>query len=174
MGFFRPEYWSGQPFPPPGIFPTPGSNPGRPHCRWILYNLSHKGSPLKSILLGISYMPRSVLNTRRKCSHLIPLAVLRQVRALSAVRKSWVVPGTSLTWSHLHSRQISRPAPESLHHFTGDAAGIPLKFLEVLDIFLLCRAWGSGGGGDPSPREEDRGGESIPCQLALPMSSPNP
>ena len=28
-----------------GIFPTQGSNPGISHCRWILYQLSHKGSP---------------------------------------------------------------------------------------------------------------------------------
>ena len=28
-----------------GIFPTQGSNPGPPHCRRILYQLSHKGSP---------------------------------------------------------------------------------------------------------------------------------
>ena len=28
-----------------GIFPTEGSNPGLQHCRWILYNLSHQGSP---------------------------------------------------------------------------------------------------------------------------------
>ena len=28
-----------------GIFPTQGSNPGLPHCSWILYPLSHKGSP---------------------------------------------------------------------------------------------------------------------------------
>ena len=28
-----------------GIFPTQGSNPGILHCRWILYQLSHKGSP---------------------------------------------------------------------------------------------------------------------------------
>ena len=28
-----------------GIFPTQGSNPGLPHGRWILYQLSHKGSP---------------------------------------------------------------------------------------------------------------------------------
>ena len=27
------------------IFPTHGSNPGLPHCRWILYQLNHKGSP---------------------------------------------------------------------------------------------------------------------------------
>ena len=28
-----------------GIFPTQASNPGLPHCRRILYQLSHKGSP---------------------------------------------------------------------------------------------------------------------------------
>ena len=28
-----------------GIFPTQRSNPGLPHCRWILYCLSHQGSP---------------------------------------------------------------------------------------------------------------------------------
>ena len=28
-----------------GIFPTQGSNPGLPHCRWIHYQLSHQGSP---------------------------------------------------------------------------------------------------------------------------------
>ena len=36
-----------------GIFPTPGSNPGLPHCRQILYQLSHKGSP--RILEWVSY-----------------------------------------------------------------------------------------------------------------------
>ena len=28
-----------------GIFPAQGSNPGLPHCRRILYQLSHQGSP---------------------------------------------------------------------------------------------------------------------------------
>ena len=28
-----------------GIFPTSGTNPGLPHCRRILYQLSHKGCP---------------------------------------------------------------------------------------------------------------------------------
>ena len=30
-----------------GIFPTQGSNPGHPHCRQIIYQLSHQGSPGK-------------------------------------------------------------------------------------------------------------------------------
>ena len=37
----------------PGIFPTQGSNPGLPHCRWILYHLSHQGS--SRILEWVAY-----------------------------------------------------------------------------------------------------------------------
>ena len=36
-----------------GIFPTQGSNPGLLHCRRILYQLSHKGSPRR--LLWVAY-----------------------------------------------------------------------------------------------------------------------
>ena len=32
-----------------GIFPTLGSNPGLPHCRWILYQLSYQESPLRKV-----------------------------------------------------------------------------------------------------------------------------
>ena len=36
-----------------GIFPTQGLNPGLPHCRRILYQMSHKGSP--RILEWVAY-----------------------------------------------------------------------------------------------------------------------
>ena len=36
-----------------GIFPTQGSNPGLPHCRRFLYQLSQKGSP--RILEWVAY-----------------------------------------------------------------------------------------------------------------------
>jgi len=36
-----------------GIFPTHGLNPGLLHCRQILYQLSHKGSP--RILEWVAY-----------------------------------------------------------------------------------------------------------------------
>ena len=32
-----------------GVFPTQVSNPGLPHCGWILYKLSHQGSPIITI-----------------------------------------------------------------------------------------------------------------------------
>ena len=36
-----------------GVFPIQGSNSGLPHCRWVLCQLSHKGSP--RILEWIAY-----------------------------------------------------------------------------------------------------------------------
>ena len=50
-----------------GIFPTQGSTPGLPHCRRILYQLSHQGSP------SPSQSPRPLLNSRRKVSTLAML-----------------------------------------------------------------------------------------------------
>ena len=46
MGFSRQEYWSGCRSLLQGICPTQGSNPGLPHCRQILYRLSHQGKSL--------------------------------------------------------------------------------------------------------------------------------
>ena len=42
MEFSSPKYWSGLLFPSPGDLPKPGLNPGLPHRRQILYQLSHR------------------------------------------------------------------------------------------------------------------------------------
>ena len=47
-----------------GIFPTQGSNLGLPRCRWILYQLSHKGSP--RILEWVAYRSSSGSSQPRK------------------------------------------------------------------------------------------------------------
>ena len=56
MGFFKEEYWSGLPFSSPGNLLDPGTEPGLPHCRQMLYHLSHQGSPnqIKPIFKKIS------------------------------------------------------------------------------------------------------------------------
>ena len=48
MGFFRQEYESGLPCPPPGDLPHPGNKPASPAPPALQVNsllLSHKGSP---------------------------------------------------------------------------------------------------------------------------------
>ena len=50
----KTEYWNGySPSLLQEIFPTQGSNPGLLHCRLILYQLNHKGSP--RILEWVAY-----------------------------------------------------------------------------------------------------------------------
>ena len=59
-----------------GIFPNQGSNPGLPHCRWILYQVSHKGSPRISEWVaypfsrGSSLFPYKSYIHRRACGTL--------------------------------------------------------------------------------------------------------
>ena len=49
-----------------GIFSTQGSNPGLPHCRRILYQLSHKGNPINaSTLLNVMGYPFCNLQSYR-------------------------------------------------------------------------------------------------------------
>ena len=48
MGFFRQEYWSGLPRPPPGDLPEPGVEPASPAAPALQVDsspLSHQGSP---------------------------------------------------------------------------------------------------------------------------------
>ena len=45
MEFSRQEYWSGLQCPPSGDLPNPEIYLGLPHCRQIIYQLSHQGSP---------------------------------------------------------------------------------------------------------------------------------
>ena len=53
MSFSRQDYWSGLPCPPPRVLPNPGIELGLPHCRQILYYLSHQVSP--GILEWVAY-----------------------------------------------------------------------------------------------------------------------
>ena len=55
MGFSSQEYWMGSLFLLKGIFPAQGWNPGLPHCKRILYQLSHKGSSVKLKCLCLAH-----------------------------------------------------------------------------------------------------------------------
>ena len=45
MEFSRQEYWSGLPFPSPGVLPDSGIEPVSPALQPYSYYLSHLGSP---------------------------------------------------------------------------------------------------------------------------------
>ena len=59
--FSRPEYWSGS--PSTGALPDPGIKPRSLHCRQILHQLNHQGSP--GILEWVAY-PFSSISSRSR------------------------------------------------------------------------------------------------------------
>ena len=61
MGFSRQEYSNGTPCPPSGDLPDPGIKPkslswdsNLLHCKQILYQLSHQGSPMEQPFMPVS------------------------------------------------------------------------------------------------------------------------
>ena len=56
-GFSRQEYWSGLLCIPPGDLPNPGIESALLYCRWILYRLSHQGSPF-----NIQYIAKNIVS----------------------------------------------------------------------------------------------------------------
>ena len=51
MGFLRPEYWSGQPFPSPGDLPNPGIKPRSPTLQVDSLPAEPQHKPLGSLML---------------------------------------------------------------------------------------------------------------------------
>ena len=59
-----------------GIFPIQGLNPGLPHCRQMLYNLSHQGSPPHRSLVALN------IGSILKSKHITLPTKVRVVKAI--------------------------------------------------------------------------------------------
>ena len=91
-----------------GIFPTQWSKPGFPHCRQILYQLSHKGSPIISfVCCAYSLSHVWLFATSWTIAHQAPLSMgILQARILE-----WVAMPSSKVSSQPRDRiQVSRIA----------------------------------------------------------------
>ena len=86
-----------------GIFPTQGSNPGLPHCRWILYQLSHQGSIRNLYVKGNLY----------KCQFFWGLSC-KLSQTCSAI---WNIPLFTKTspWAPMQFLTFSPPDPQIPH-----------------------------------------------------------
>jgi len=78
-----------------GIFPAQELNPGLPHCREILYHLSHQGSPSVSVC--------SYCFVDRNLNSLTFLSISQPFQLCRTINASW---GGSLCISQLHIIQL--------------------------------------------------------------------
>ena len=107
-----------------GIYPTEGSNPGLPHYRWILYDLSHQGNPC-DILWSYCLLP-----SPWKTEHFL----LVEGCLLRFPRLHWQCSGhpmhPSESWEHLSRYR--------LHWIWGLQYK---KILSILYIFISEKPW---------------------------------
>ena len=106
------------------IFWTRGSNPGLPHCRQMLYHLSHQGSETVnsegSFNLTVS-MILSVPQAYHFCGH-------------SGLKDSPALPGVSLKWN----QQLRKYSPAETHSInkTTDYPGLQERKSIILPLKL--------------------------------------
>ena len=93
-----------------GIFPTQGSNPALPHCRWILYQLSHRESP--RILERVAYLFSS-----------------RSSQPRNRTGVSCVAGGFFTNWAIKEAQYMPEAVPNSHHPW---ACISPYKFPPIL------------------------------------------
>ena len=103
MGFPSQEYWSGLPFPSPGIFPTQGSNPIKSALSPALQDslpLSHLGSP--SILFSLiqSFSCVQLFETPRTAAGQASLSITNSRSLLKLISSKLVMPSNRLILCH--------------------------------------------------------------------------
>ena len=72
-----------------GIFPTKWSNPGLLHCRWILYQLSHKGNPRILEWIACPFSSRSSSQPRNRTGVLCTTGGFFTNWAIREVPSTW-------------------------------------------------------------------------------------
>ena len=78
MGFFRHEYWSGLPFPPPGDLPNPRIEPTSPSWQvdfFFFLTTEPPGKPCQNALISTRTQDLSVLSITTLCLHSVTIRV---------------------------------------------------------------------------------------------------
>ena len=104
MEFSSPEYWSGSISLLQRIFPTQGSNPCLPHCRRILYQLSHKES----------HLCMHVFKTQPFSMHQVIVWLQKEKKNQLAILNSWIVLNPNFLKNHLNLNRKKMLWPSSI------------------------------------------------------------
>ena len=116
-----------------GIFPTHGLNPGLPHCRWILYCLSHQGSPI---------IQHTFNNRSSRCfqgMHLLLVSKIVAV-ALLSIRSDQSLSRVRLfatPWIAAHQASLSITNSRNSLRLTSIESVMPSSHLILCRPFLL-------------------------------------
>ena len=116
-----------------GVFPTQRLNPGVPHCRWILYQLSHKGSLRIFEWLAYPFSSRSSWPRNQTEVSCIALRFCTKWAIREAPRRDTIMiksnpihlpGGWTTTWSTVIPKKFSHFCKGSAPHLRLPSLGI--------------------------------------------------
>ena len=121
-----------------GFFTTQGLNPSLPCCRWILYQLSHKGSPIYWKLYRNNLVCMCVCSVNNLCPILCDPVYCN--RPGSSVK--WIFPERILEWvASSFSRRCSQPRDQR-HIFCFSGIGRRILYhwttWEATQSYFVC------------------------------------
>ena len=104
-----------------GIFTTQGSNPGLLHCRWIPYQLSHKGSTriLEWVSQSVQSLSRVRLFVTPWSAHQASLSVTNAWSSLKLMSIKSVMPSSHLILGR--PLLLLPPIPPSIRVFSNES-----------------------------------------------------
>ena len=101
-----------------GIFSTQGSDLGLPHCRWVLYYLSHLGSPYDPAIPPLGIFPKKIKTLTQKDIRTLMFTVV-----LFTIAKIWKQLMSLDRWmdkeavAYIHMPDRQRPEKKSFRFF---------------------------------------------------------
>ena len=97
-----------------GIFPTQGLNPGLPHCRKILYPLSHQESPRILEWVAYPFSRWCYSSSQRECPHMDCHSILKTWLRTVSVEDTWRICCLSIFWTTGCRSSVSSPQISSV------------------------------------------------------------
>ena len=93
-----------------GIFPTQGSNPGLPPCRWLLYQLSHQGGPFKRFISSVAQSYLTLCDPMNHSTPGLPVYITncRSLPKLMSIESDAIQPSHPLSSPFLPALNLSQ------------------------------------------------------------------
>ena len=100
-----------------GMFPTQESNPGLPHCKWILYQLSHLGSPKKQEKSQINnltlHLKQKEKAEQKKCKVSRKKEIIKIRAEINEIEMKKTIAKINETNSSLRKTKLKKLQPDS-------------------------------------------------------------
>ena len=146
MGFSRPQYWSGWPFPSPGDLPNPGIEPRSPTLQADSLPAELPGNPVQSLSRVRLFATSWTAARQASLSFTISRSLLRLMSIESVMPSNHLILCCPLLSWNYQANQSLKLISSVLGLFFFNGASRKLTIKHVAGVMLLLGLAGRNGG----------------------------